>query len=178
MHIEIVFDDGRTERVRVRLEGHVLSSGGRMVPGHLVDEPRTTTITADAFEAAIGEGGLRAGRMEPEEADFDPDTGTPSFEPFTWTLRGSEEDACRAKLAKWIRLLGESYDPFKSGEDVFGVASGPPDAPRRMVPRIYDSDRQCVMTYLDDVEAEMDALMDRKTPEAVPDHPTPRFGSL
>ena len=150
MHIEITYEDGAVETLRVDLEGERVSSGRVWIPGHEVECPSRCYFMSDFFEAALDEGHVREGAEKPDD-DESP------FEPFRWKLVGSEEDECRKKLAQWKQAVGPDFDPLSETLPVHDPETA----------AAYSRDRQCWMTYLDDPKAELEA-MDGATHSAAP----------
>jgi hypothetical protein len=148
----IDYPDGTGEALTAELVGGVVSHGRSWVPGILVQEPTRCFFKADFFEAALNEGHLRSGDIE-----SDPDE--PEFVGFRWRLVGSEADACREKLARWMTCLGPAFDPDMPGagylhEGLLRLLSDEEAA-------TYDRDRECWQTYLDDPASELASLRRR-----------------
>lgn len=141
MLVIIDYDDGAQEILAAALEGGVLSKDGGWAPGILVQEPDRCYWKSDFFEAALNEGRERSGtvRPDPEERNF---VG------FQWKLLGNEAEACREKLALWMNLLGEAFDPEIAGRAYLykGLLHIFSDEEALK----YDRDRECWMTYLED----------------------------
>lgn len=164
MHVEITFNNGSTEQVPVSLEGNVVTRSGSWFPGHIVGEPRLCHFQSDYFGCALDEGGQRAGDVQPEEADIDPETRQPDWQGFRWKLVGDEADVCRDKLRKWADVLGPEFDPFKSGREYLhgNLLRTLSDDEARL----YDSDQQCWCFYLDDPAAELANIRGEAEPSA------------
>ena len=109
MLLIIEYDDGADEALSAELEGGVISQGGNWLPGILVQAPERCYFKSDYFEAALNEGHERAGYVRPEPSD-------PDFVGFRWKLMGNEEDACREKMARWIKRIGVAFDPMTLGQ--------------------------------------------------------------
>lgn len=168
MHIIITYNDGKTELVPVRLEGGVVSCGHEWMPGHIVDNPCLCRFASDYFGSEIDEGNQRFGNVQPAECDIDPDTGKLEWEGFRWELVGTESDACREKISKWIGALGPDFDPLMRGEEYLhgGLL-------RRLTSeqaRDYDWDMDCWMHYLDDPDDEARKLGEEANFSGQPSH--------
>lgn len=165
MLVVIEYDDGSGEALQATLEGGVVSVGHSWIPGILVQNPERCYFQADFFECAISEGGERSGDVRPD-ADA-------AFIGFRWKLVGNEADASREKMATWITRLGDEFDPEIAGacylhKGLLRVLSDQEAA-------MYDRDRDCWMTYLDEPGVEAIILKSalsngvvRSTPGAAP----------
>ena len=134
MLVVIKYDDGTGEALSAELEGGVVSQGQDWLPGILVQDPERCYFKSDYFEAALNEAGERSG-------DVRPDAGEPDFIGFRWELVGNEADACRQKMATWMKRIGTRFDPEMAGADYLHEGLLPILSDNEAV--TYDRDRQC-----------------------------------
>jgi len=150
LHILITYEDGTTEQVTTRLEGECVSQGGELVPGHSVLDPKRCHFKADYFECALDEAGETSGAVAP-------DGDGAAFESFRWELVGTDADACREKLEKWVKFLNQPFDPLERADRL-----GFPFTDQQE--RIYRRDSQCWTRYLDDPREEVEEIARRLFP--------------
>lgn len=150
MHILITYEDGTTEKVTAYLEGERVLQGGVLLPGHGVLDPKRCYFKGDFFECALDEALETSGSVAPAE-------GEDNFESFRWELVGTDADACRDKLEKWVKFLHQPFDPLETAERLGFPLSDQQE-------RIYGRDSQCWMRYLEDPRAEVDEIARRLFP--------------
>ena len=146
MELVIKYDDGTTEVVPAKPMANAVSAWGSWQPGiELEYEPERCHWGSDFFATRMNEGHVRVGREDPYGDEEPPVQG------FSWEIVGTEEEACRQMMARWIARLGSTFDPEASAGDYLygGLLQVLADGEAKS----YEDDRQCWSYYFDDARA-------------------------